>query len=99
VPPPPPVPPPTGYINKSDVVAAMSAVKGFVANCYAAYRVPGLANLHITIAPDGSVSSVETFGNLAGTPEGKCIADVILKKAHFPPHDEPASINYPFMLR
>ena len=70
-----------------------------VANCFAQYKVPGLANVSVTIAKSGSVSSASVSGAFSGTPTGSCVERAV-KGASFPKFKGAAqSITYPFMLR
>jgi predicted Zn finger-like uncharacterized protein len=86
-------------LSKSDIVSGMGKVKGNVANCYAQFKVPGLANVSVTIGKNGRVSSASVSGSFAGTPTGSCVEKAV-KSASFPPvKGSPTTINYPFMLR
>lgn len=85
-------------LGKSDIVNGMGKVKGTVANCYAQFKVPGLANVSVTIGKNGHVSSANVSGSFAGTPTGSCVERAV-KGASFPATKNSTTINYPFMLR
>jgi hypothetical protein len=91
--------PPIEQLGKCDIVAGMGAVKLRVQECYERYRVPGLANVSMTIVRSGTVSRVSVMGPLSGTPTGSCIESVVstAKFAEFTGHEQ--SINYPIMFR
>jgi predicted Zn finger-like uncharacterized protein len=86
-------------LDKSAIVGGMGKVKGKVASCYDQYKVPGMANVSVTIAKSGGVSSASVSGAFAGTPTGSCVEKAV-KSASFPKFKGAAqTINYPFMLR
>jgi predicted Zn finger-like uncharacterized protein len=86
-------------LDKAAIVGGMSKVKGKVAACYDQYKVPGMANVAVTIAKSGTVSSASVSGAFAGTPTGACVEKAV-KSATFPKFKGAAqSINYPFILR
>lgn len=84
--------------KKGDIVGAMNLIKPQVWACYEKYRVKGLANVQITILPNGTVGDVKLLGDFAKTPTGECVASAV-KQARFEPFTgEPMVINYPFMF-
>jgi predicted Zn finger-like uncharacterized protein len=86
-------------LDKGAIVGGMSKVKSRVASCYEQFKVPGLAQVAVTIAKSGRVQSANVTGSFAGTPTGDCVERAV-KGAAFPPFKgAPQSINYPFMLR
>jgi predicted Zn finger-like uncharacterized protein len=86
-------------LDKGAIVGGMSKVKTKVADCYTQYKVPGLANVSVTIGKSGHVSSANVSGSFSGTPTGSCVEKAV-KSATFPPFKgSPQTINYPFMLR
>jgi hypothetical protein len=86
-------------LGKSDIVSGMQKIKGKVGDCYAQFKVPGMANVAVTIGKNGHVSAATVSGSFAGTPTGSCVERAV-KSAGFPPvKGSPTSINYPFMLR
>jgi hypothetical protein len=86
-------------LGRSEVVAGMGKVKARVIACYDQYKVPGVANVALTIANSGKVQSANVTGTFAGTPTGDCVAKAV-KGASFPPWRGAAmTINYPYMLR
>ena len=87
----------SGPLSKSAVVAGMNGVKGKVSDCYAQYKVPGMAMVNVVIGKNGKVSSATVTGKFAGTPTGACVAKAV-RTASFPPSDG-LSTPYPFTLR
>ncbi len=86
-------------LDKGAIVGGMGKVKGKVAGCYEQFKVPGLANVAVTIAKSGKVSSATVSGAFAGTPTGGCVEKAV-KSATFPPFKSSSqTVNYPFMLR
>ena len=58
-----------------------------------------MANVAITIAGSGRVSSANVTGRSPGTPTGECVAKAV-KTASFPKFKgSPQSFVYPFILR
>jgi len=86
-------------LGKNDIVAGMSKVKAKVADCYVQYKVPGMANVGVTIAKNGHVSSASVSGSFAGTPTGSCVEKAVKSATFAPVKGSPTTINYPFMLR
>lgn len=76
----------------------MSKIKGKVAACYDLFKVPGLANVSVTIGGNGHVSNASVQGSFAGTPTGSCVEKAV-KSASFPKAKNSQTIQYPFMLR
>jgi hypothetical protein len=101
-PPEPPEPPQTlaaAPPGKDEIVAAMSSIRGWMTRCYALYQQPGIAVIHLTIAPEGTLTEAQTKGQFAGTPTGAC-AEKAVRKVRFQPFPgAPITIDYPFMLR
>ena len=86
-------------LDKGAIVGGMGKVKGKVASCYDQFKVPGMANVSVTIGKSGSVQSASVSGAFAGTPTGSCVEKAV-KAASFPKFKGGAqTINYPFMLR
>ncbi len=86
-------------LDKGAIVGGMGKVKGKVGACYEQYKVPGMANVAVTIGKNGRVSNAAVSGAFAGTPTGDCVSKAV-KTASFPQFKgSPQSINYPFMLR
>jgi hypothetical protein len=70
-----------------------------VHECYEKHKVPGHAQVSVSIEADGRVSSVELGQKFAGTPSGECVRQVVLG-TRFPPFKEgPIVIQYPLLLR
>jgi hypothetical protein len=77
----------------------MGKIKGRVASCYDQFKVPGMANVSVTIGKTGRVSNASVSGAFAGTPTGECVTKAV-RGASFPPFKGAAqTINYPFILR
>jgi hypothetical protein len=85
-------------LDKSAIVGGMKKVSGKVASCYEQFKVPGLANVTVTISKGGRVSRASVGGSFSGTPTGSCVESAV-KSASFPPSKSDATITYPFMLR
>jgi hypothetical protein len=86
-------------LGKGEIVAGMSKIKGRVGSCYDQFKVPGLANVSVTIGHSGSVRSASVSGAFSGTPTGSCVEKAV-KGASFPRFKgADQTINYPFMLR
>ncbi|HXU71669.1 MAG TPA: GYF domain-containing protein [Polyangia bacterium] len=86
-------------LDKGQIVSGMQRIKGRVGGCFDQYKVPGMANVAVTIAGSGRVSSANVTGQFAGTPTGDCVAKAV-KSASFPKFKgSPQSIVYPFILR
>jgi predicted Zn finger-like uncharacterized protein len=86
-----------GPLSKSAVVSGMNGVKPKVSECYAQYKVPGMAMVNVVIGKNGKVSSATVTGKFAGTPTGTCVEKAV-KSASFPPSDG-LSTPYPFQLK
>jgi len=87
-----------GRVSKADVVRGMAAIKGRVAACYDRFRVPGMANVSLTITSEGLPTKVSVSGSFSGTATGACVEEAV-GAARFPTAKYPRTINYPFMLR
>lgn len=86
-------------LSRSQIMDAMSTVKGRVQACYDRYKVPGLTNVQIKIAGSGRVDSAAVEGLFAGTETGACV-EAAVRGARFPAFAAPSmSVKYPFMLR
>ena len=84
-------------LPKAAVVAGFNAIRPQIAECFAAYGVPGLAMANVVIAKSGKVSKATVTGKFAGTPTGACVEGAV-KTAAFPPSDGFVT-PYPFQLR
>jgi len=86
-------------LDKGQIVSGMQKIKARVGGCFDQYKVPGMANVAVTIAGNGHVSSASVTGQFAGTPTGDCVSKAA-KSASFPKFKgSPQSIVYPFILR
>jgi len=83
-------------LSQSDIVSAMRAVQPRVKECYNQYKVPGIANVTISVSKGGRVASASVTGKFAGTPSGGCVESAA-KTAKFPPC-EAMSFPWPFQL-
>jgi hypothetical protein len=82
--------------SKADVLTALGRVRSAVSAC--AHGMQGTAQLDITVADSGFVTSVVVGGDFAGTPEGSCIARAV-RAAQFAPFKKPRfRLIYPFSL-
>lgn len=82
---------------RADIVREMGRFQDRIEAC--GPNISGRVSFRIIInGVDGAVSSVEALGNVAGTPEGDCMAGH-LNAARFPRFTRPTlSISYPFEL-
>ena len=83
-------------LSQGDIVSAMRAVQPRVKECYNQYKVPGVANVTISVAKGGRLASASVTGKFAGTPSGSCVESAA-KTAKFPPC-EAMSFPWPFQL-
>jgi predicted Zn finger-like uncharacterized protein len=83
-------------LSQSDIVSAMKAVQPKVKECFNQYKVPGIANVRISVVSGGRVGSATVAGKFAGTPSGTCVENAA-KTAKFPPC-APMSFPWPFQL-
>jgi predicted Zn finger-like uncharacterized protein len=83
-------------LSQSDIVSAMKAVQPRVKECYNQYKVPGIANVSISVSKGGRIASASVTGKFAGTPSGTCV-EAAAKTARFPPC-EAMSFPWPFQL-
>ncbi len=83
--------------NASAAKAALRAAAGSAAGCPA--DKPGVANVSITFAPSGRVTSSQVSGAFAGTTTGGCIASA-MRGATVPPFEGgPVSVVWKVTLR
>jgi predicted Zn finger-like uncharacterized protein len=81
------------------IQAGLRRVREQVRACFDRFRVPGRADLRITISPAGRASAVSLAGIFAGTPTGACLRAAFFA-ARFPRFAGPAlSVSYPVILR
>jgi hypothetical protein len=71
-------------LAREDIVKGMNGVMPKGRECFAQYKVPGIANVKVTVAPSGRVTNGVVVGKFAGTPSGSCVESA-LKSAKFPP--------------
>ena len=83
-------------LSQSDIVSAMKAVQPRVKECYNQYKLPGIANVSISVSKGGRIASATVTGKFAGTPSGTCV-EAAAKTAKFPPC-EAMSFPWPFQL-
>ena len=75
----------------------MNSVLPKARECYAQFKVPGVANAKITVNPGGQVTAVNVSGKFAGTPSGNCVEGAI-KTGRFAP-SAGLTFDYPVPLR
>jgi hypothetical protein len=85
-------------LDKTDIVRGMTPVNNKARECFAQFKVPGMVNLKITVAPSGKVTSVAAGGKFAGTPSGDCVETAAKTAAKFPA-SAGMTFDYPVMLR
>jgi predicted Zn finger-like uncharacterized protein len=86
-------------LDKGAIVGGMSKIKAKVADCYVQFKVPGLANVSVTIGHNGRISSASVSGSFSGTPTGSCVEKAVKQASFGQFKGSPQTINYPFMLR
>jgi predicted Zn finger-like uncharacterized protein len=84
-------------LGREEIVKGMNSVLPKARECYAQFKVPGVANAKITVAPTGRVSGVNVSGKFAGTPSGNCVEGAI-KSARFA-QSAGLTFDYPVPLR
>jgi hypothetical protein len=83
-------------LSAEDFKHGMSAVATKAQACYKGTQ--GVAQLKLTVAPNGQVSKVSVNGAFAGKPEADCLTKAV-KGATFPPWDGgPQTIGYSYLL-
>jgi hypothetical protein len=83
---------------RSDVLNAMRGVQGAVRACAVSTGQTGLANISITFASSGRVTTASVAPPFAGTPVGSCMARAV-RAATVPAFTRPTfSVSYPFSL-
>ncbi len=84
-------------LEKEDLVKGMMPVMPKIHECFSQYKVPGIANVNISVAKSGKVSSASVSGKFAGTPSGVCVENAV-KSAKFVASDG-LNFTYPVSLR
>lgn len=86
-------------LGREDIQRGMLAIRPIVTACYQREHRAGTAIVSLIIAPDGTVSSTEIRGVLAGTPTGACVTDAV-RQARFPRiKGVPTTVTYPFIIQ
>jgi predicted Zn finger-like uncharacterized protein len=86
-------------LGRGEIVNGMKSVKGRVQGCFDKYRVPGMANVTLTVARSGAVSGAKVKGIFAGTPTGACIQAAVRSATFSRFRGSPVTFDYPFILR
>lgn len=90
-------------LTPQQVVSALSPLKGRVAACYDQFKQRGTAYFLIVVGPEGGRPHSVTFSPQStihdDSPEGLCVLAVVRAAQFTKFAGEPASIEYPFMLR
>lgn len=92
-------PPPGSSLSKAEIQAGMRLVKDRVQACFDRFRVPGTAQVELTIAPSGTISATKLKGVFAGTPTGTCLEAAARFGTFRPFKGQVFTIDYPFVLR
>ena len=83
-------------LSAGDFRTGMNAITGKAKACYKGTQ--GTVKFKVAIASSGSVASVTTKGEFAGTPEAACVESAV-KSATFPAWDGPQkSFDYSYLL-
>jgi hypothetical protein len=80
-------------LSREQVQTGMNAVAGNVKNC--GQGKTGAVTVQAVISSAGRVTSANTTGTFAGTPEGLCAARAV-RGARFPQAKNPLTVTYPF---
>jgi hypothetical protein len=80
-----------------EIVKGMNGVLPKARDCYAQFKVPGVANAKVTVNSGGRVTGVTVSGKFAGTPSGNCV-EAAIKSAHFAASSG-LTFDYPVPLR
>jgi len=88
-----------GRLARSDVLSGMRQVRPRAQACFKRHGQPGLANVRLTIAPTGRVTSAETKGLFAGTPTGACVEQAVRTARFSTFNGPPLTVTFPFILR
>ena len=88
---------PAGPLSKTAVVSGMNSIKPKINECYAQFKVAGMAMVNVVIAKSGKVTGATVSGKFTGTPTGACVEKAV-KSASFPP-SEGLTTPYPFQLK
>jgi predicted Zn finger-like uncharacterized protein len=80
-----------------EIVKGMNGVLPKARECYAQFKVPGVANAKVTVNSGGKVTGVTVSGKFAGTPSGNCVESAI-KSARFAASSG-LTFDYPVPLR
>lgn len=82
--------------SREAVVAVMDAIRPELEKCTGGRR--GIAEVSLTVRPEGRVSYAVVDGSFAGSPEGTCMAQA-LRQAKFPAFSDPMlRVKYPFQF-
>jgi len=82
--------------SRAEVQQALEGVRPAVEACAAG--VPGVAQLHVTVADSGRVRHARVAGHFAGRPEGSCMARAV-RRARFPADRQDGfKVVYPYRL-
>jgi predicted Zn finger-like uncharacterized protein len=84
-------------LGREEIVKGMNGVLPKARDCYAQFKVPGVANAKITVNSGGRVTGVNVSGKFAGTPSGNCVESAI-KTARFA-QSAGLTFDYPVPLR
>jgi hypothetical protein len=89
----------THPLTRKQVSDGMQPVKPQISACFEKFKVPGTAEVKLTIESTGRVSQVMVSGKFAKKPTGACVEDAV-KTAVFPAFEgAPMTLDYPFMLK
>lgn len=86
-------------LGHSQIQSGMRRIKGHVQNCYDRFKVPGLANVQVTIEQSGRVSTTRVKGIFSGTPTGACVQAAVRRARFQKFRGKPITFTYPFVLR
>ena len=91
--------PPFAQLDKCQIQGPLSAIKDKVNGCFERYGVPGIANVLVTVARNGTVAKAVVTGRFADTRTGDCVESVVKQTIFEPFTGAPMTFTYPYLLR
>ena len=64
-------------LDKAAIVYGMAKAKSQVSECFDRYRIPGRADVVLTVLRSGRPANVFVRGDFADSPMGNCVADAV----------------------
>lgn len=87
-------------LDKAAIVEGMGKAKRYVGDCFDRYKIPGRADVVLTVLRSGRPANVFVRGDFADSQLGDCVADAIAAHASFRQYTGALKqVVYPFILR